>query len=291
MIPTVNYHLLKACNYQCKYCYATFDDIKEKSISKKEQKKLITLLAQSKLFRKINFAGGEPLLVPHIQELIQLAKEQGMTTSIVTNASLLTKEWILNIHTYLDILTISIDSADKETNLLIGRKDRQGNTVNTEKLIQIAELCHSLGINLKINTVVNRFNKNEILTPLINAMYPFRWKVLEATKVEGQNDAQYSAISAEKSDFENFCIRNQNGLSENIKFVPEPADIIQGSYLMIDMLGRFYDSNSGKHSYSPKIMEVGIEKALSQINVNIQKFHAREGDYEVNTEFSILNKI
>lgn len=290
MIPTVNYHLLKACNYACKYCYATFDDVKGKGISKEEQKSLIILLAQSKLFRKINFAGGEPLLVPYIHELIQLAKQQGLTTSIVTNASLLTKEWILNIHPYLDILTLSIDSANKTSNLLIGRKDHQGNTVNTEKLIDIAQLCHNLRINLKINTVVNRFNKNETLTPLINALQPFRWKVLEATKVEGQNDKQYSEICAEKTDFESFCIRNQSGLLENIKFVPEPADIIQGSYLMVDLLGRFYDSSSGKHSYSSKILESGVEKALSEINVNIHKFHLREGDYEVNREFLILNK-
>lgn len=285
MIPTVNYHLLKACNYACKYCYATFDDIEEKGISKEGQKSLIILLAQSKLFRKINFAGGEPLLVPYIRELIQLAKQEGLTTSIVTNASLLTKEWILNIHPYLDILTLSIDSVDKTSNLSIGRKDHQGNTVNTEKLIVIAQLCHNLRINLKINTVVNRFNKNETLTPLINVLQPFRWKVLEATKVEGQNDQQYSEICAEKTDFENFCIRNQSGLLESIKFVPEPADIIQGSYLMVDLLGRFYDSSSGKHSYSSKILESGVEKALSEINVNIHKFHLREGDYKVDREF------
>lgn len=242
------------------------------------------LLAQSKLFRKINFAGGEPLLVPHIQELIQLAKEQGLTTSIVTNASLLTQEWIYKIYSYLDILTISVDSINPETNHMIGRKDRQGNSLNPEKLIQIANLCHEQGINLKINTVVNKFNKNEILTPFINALKPFRWKVLEATKIDGQNDQTYNQICAEKADFEEFCTRNQKGLSQSIKFVPEPADIIQGSYLMIDLLGRFYESSSGKHTYSSKILEIGVEKALSEINVNIKKFHARDGDYDVCAE-------
>ncbi|MCS7204165.1 MAG: hypothetical protein NZ853_00545 [Leptospiraceae bacterium] len=66
LIPT-NFHLTKACNYKCIYCYATFEDIKEKGLSFEEQKKLISLLADYKAFRKINFAEDETILVPHIK--------------------------------------------------------------------------------------------------------------------------------------------------------------------------------------------------------------------------------
>ena len=70
MITTINFHLLKACNFKCKFCYATFNDINEKKMSKNEQFELIKQLAESKMFKKINFAGGEPTLIPYIKELI-----------------------------------------------------------------------------------------------------------------------------------------------------------------------------------------------------------------------------
>lgn len=97
MIITVNFHLMKACNFKCRFCYATSNDIHSKGMNKNEQKKLIKMLAEANLFRKINFAGGETTLVSHIYELIQYAKELGFESSIVTNASKIDAEWVKNI--------------------------------------------------------------------------------------------------------------------------------------------------------------------------------------------------
>ena len=65
----------------------------------------------------------------------------------------------------------------------------------------------------------------------------------------------------------------------------EEDNIIRGSYLMIDMLGRFFDSTQMKHNYSDSILKVGVENALQNIYVDIDKFNQREGDY------SLVNKI
>jgi radical S-adenosyl methionine domain-containing protein 2 len=280
MITTVNYHLLKACNFKCKFCYATFEDICTKGLSKNEQFQLIEKLAQAKLFKKINFAGGEPTLVPHIKELIQFSKSLGYETSLVTNGSRINGKWIEEVAPYLDILALSIDSIDNETNLSSGR-NQNGEIVSTENFLEIANFCHIYGISLKINTVVFKENKNEYLADFINQMKPFRWKILQVTRVEGQNDKQFDEVKVSKEEFYAFCEKNKQGLSPEIKLIPEANDTIQGSYLMVDMLGRFYDSSKGCHSYSQPILNVGVQNALKEINVSHEKFIQREGNYSV----------
>jgi len=280
MIPTVNFHLIKACNYGCKFCYATFEDIKEKGLSEKAQYELIDLLAQSKMFRKINFAGGEPTLLPHIKELIKYAKSLGFETSIVTNGSRIDAKWVKEISTYLDILALSIDSIHDSTNIDIGRNEK-GKVATKEKFLEISQACHLYGLNLKINTVISKYNKNEYLAEFINQVKPFRWKILQVARVEGQNDSQFDGVKVTTEEFHAFCEQNKQGLLPEIKFVIEPNDIIRGSYLMVDMLGRFYDSSKGCHSYSKPILEIGVEEALQEISVSYEKFTQREGDYSV----------
>jgi hypothetical protein len=48
---------------------------------------------------------------------------------------------------------------------------------------------------------------------------------------------------------------------------------------MIDCLGEFFDSSKSFQYYSNPILELGVENALSQINVDNEKFIAREGNY------------
>ena len=278
MITTVNYHLIKACNFKCKFCYATFNDISSRGISKMKQLELIQLLAESRIFKKINFAGGEPTLVPHIFELIQHAKILGFETSIVTNASKIDVEWVKNIAPYLDILTLSIDSINGNTNVASGRNQTE-KTISNNAIIEISNTCHLYGIKLKINTVVSQFNAKETLTSFINQINPFRWKILQATKVEGQNDTEYENVKISSKIFSEYCSRNRKNIIDMIKIIEESAELIQGSYLMVDQLGRFFDSENGKHKYSDKILTSGVDYALKQVNPNYTKFLKREGNY------------
>jgi radical S-adenosyl methionine domain-containing protein 2 len=280
MITTVNFHLTKACNFKCRYCYAKFNDIHGTGLSKNEQFQLVHLLAESGKFRKINFAGGEPTLVPHITELIKRAKSLGFETSIVTNASRIDFEWVKNISPYLDILAISVDSINPTTNKVIGR-NQSGQTLSIQLLKDIATACHYFGIQLKINTVVSKFNQNEQFTSFINSIKPFRWKIMQVTKVNGQNDNDFDIANINPDDFLYFCKRNKNGILQKIKVIEESSEMIKGSYIMVDCLGRFFDSSKSCHNYSDAILKVGVKTALNQINVDYQKFEARNGNYSV----------
>ncbi|GHT62962.1 radical SAM protein [Bacteroidia bacterium] len=278
MITTVNYHLTKACNFKCKYCYAQFKDIHEEGLPKAKQFEVVRQLAESGKFRKINFAGGEPTLVPHITELIQYAKSLGLETSIVTNTSQIDFEWVKNISSYLDILAISIDSLNLETNIKIG-SNQSGKILSINNLRNISTACQCFGVQLKINTVVSKFNHTEKLTDFVNEMQPFRWKILQATEVKGQNDCNFEEVAVSTDDFLYFCSRNSKGLLPEIKVVKESNELIKGSYIMVDCLGRFFDSSQSCHNYSAPILEVGVKNALNQINVDSQKFIARNGNY------------
>ena len=113
-ITTVNYHLVKGCNYGCKFCFANFNDV-EKMVPFKEQKKMLEIIAAQKYVKKINFVGGEPtLLGRRLVDLVKYASKLGLKTSVTTNGSLIDERWVREISRYLNILTISIDSATDE---------------------------------------------------------------------------------------------------------------------------------------------------------------------------------
>lgn len=76
---------------------------------------------------------------------------------------------------YLDILAISCDSFDEETNQLIGRT--QGRKSHLDSLYKIRSWCQQYKVAFKINSVINTFNIDEDMTEQIRQLDPVRWKV------------------------------------------------------------------------------------------------------------------
>ena len=98
-IPSVNFHLWKPCNMKCRFCFATFHDVGQgrpclRGHLPREDCLVVVDALASAGFDKINFAGGEPTLCPWLPDLTRRAKELGLTTSVVTNGSCLTPEWL-----------------------------------------------------------------------------------------------------------------------------------------------------------------------------------------------------
>lgn len=76
---------------------------------------------------------------------------------------------------YLDILAISCDSFNEDTNREIGRG--QGNNHHIRKLHRIHSWCLQYQVAFKINTVVNSKNFLEDMSENIMMLKPIRWKV------------------------------------------------------------------------------------------------------------------
>ena len=68
--------------------------------------------------------------------------------------------------------------------------------------------------------------------------------------------------------------------AHGIVLVPESNDLMTGSYVMVDPAGRFFDNVAGGHSYSRPIIEVGVEQALKDVSVDVEKFLSRNGLYD-----------
>lgn len=186
-IESVNYHFTRRCNYSCGFCFHT--DTTSSILSLEKVKAGLDLL-KARGLRKLNLAGGEPFLyAKHIGKICKYAKNELKleSVSIVSNGSHVNEKWFEKYGQYLDILAISCDSADADVNRRIGRCEKNGKVDQVQYARCVAELCEKFGVMFKVNTVVNAFNVEEDMNELIEELNPFRWKVFQVLKIEGEN--------------------------------------------------------------------------------------------------------
>lgn len=274
IIPTVNFHILLACNMRCSFCFAA--NLSKPHLAPSEAIRIVEMLSQAG-FEKINFAGGEPMLYTGLDDVIRAAKEYGMTTSMVTNGTRVTDEWLGGIWGYLDWLALSIDSVDPQTHRRSGRMTKDG-PLPTDVYAEICRNVKRHDIRLKVNTVVSHYNWKETLSCFIRTVWPERWKIMRALPIEGQNDGGAGSFEVTDKQFAAYLERNH--LVNGVTIVPEDNDQMLGSYIMIDPRGRFFDNTKGRHTYSHPILQVGIRDALKGITVDHAKFTKRGGYYD-----------
>ncbi len=284
-IPSVNFHLWEPCNMQCGFCFAKFQDVKrEMKLPKGHLPEEDCLLVVDQIaevgFEKINFAGGEPTLCPWLPKLITRAKEHRLVTSIITNGSRITDQWLDDLNGNLDWIGLSIDTVDPEKLLRLGRAIAGKIPITEAEYLDIIGKIKRHGIRLKINTVVNSVNWEEDLTPFIQLAKPERWKLLQALRVKGQNDEYIDDFAIATEQFEAYVQRNRIVVNDGISVVPESNEAMTESYVMIDPAGRFFDNTQSFYRYSKPILKVGVAEALERTSIDPERFHQRGGKYD-----------
>lgn len=283
-IQSVNYHLWEPCNMRCKFCFATFQDVKNTILPKghlpqAEALKVVQAIADFG-FQKITFAGGEPTLCPWLFELVQLAKSNGLTTMLVTNGTRLTTEFLRKYESCLDWITLSIDSLNDEANLISGRAVVGKRVITRQKYKEIIQRIHESDIRLKINTVVHQYNYQEDFNAFIIESQPERWKIMQVLPIKGENDACIDRFKISESQFTTFVKRHDKLSHQGIPLIPENNDSMIASYAMIDPAGRFFCNFGNVLNYSKPILEIGAAEAYQQVIVDQEKFEARGGVYD-----------
>ena len=258
---------------RCGHCFAA--NLDRTHLPLDEASNIIRLLSHEG-FKKINFAGGEPLLYPKLNCLIIEAKENGMTTSIVTNGAKITDTWLDVMSGYLDWVALSIDSASPGTHKLSGRTTG-GDPLTTGRYLEMCRAVKQRGMRLKINTVVTLYNHDEDMTGFIREVVPERWKIMQALTVGGQNDHNAGLFEVTGEQFDAYVKRNRS--VGDITVVPESNDLMTGSYVIIDPTGRFFDNTKGCHTYSRPILQVGVSSALQDVKIDPERFVLRGGNY------------
>lgn len=271
----MNFHYTRLCNFSCGFCFHT-----KKSSDKLPIEDAIRGCDMLKKAgtRKLNIAGGEPFIYPHyLGELIKQCKENIKIEkiSVITNGSLVKKDFFEKFGKYIDVFGVSCDSFNKETNIKIGR-GKKGE--NVQKLLEIRELCKQYGIKFKLNTVVCNYNKDENMVENIKKLNPDRWKVFQVLMVKGENEDKVTQFQITNEEFKQFVERHKE-----IKcMVSESNDNMKSSYLILDEKMRFLDKGDGDEICSQSILEVGVEKALESIVYDEKEFKKRKGDYLFN---------
>ncbi|KAJ3037727.1 Radical S-adenosyl methionine domain-containing protein 2 [Rhizophlyctis rosea] len=280
---SVNYHFTRKCNYNCGFCFFT-----QKSSTKlalHQAKHGLTLLRDAGM-RKLNFAGGEPFLYPeHLGQLCRFCKVNLNleSVSIITNASLIKEAWLDKYGQYIDIIGVSCDSFDDDTNRKIGRTTRSTGHTHTPQIFAVATWCHARKIKFKLNTVVNAYNYSEDMNAAIRTLNPHRWKVFQVLILAGENgggedlrDAREFVIT--DGQFRGFLERHQ----EQSCMVPEDNKTMKDSYLILDEEMRFLysDATGGGKVASKSILEVGVEQALKNAVFDRNAFLERGGEYD-----------
>ncbi|WP_417594425.1 viperin family antiviral radical SAM protein [Oceanospirillum sp.] len=282
----INFHMTEHCNYRCEYCYATWNaDCHSKELHRQEGavQSLIDKLSEY-FFNsnplmdamgyktvRLNIAGGEPMLLgKRFSDALFYAKKKGFRTSIITNAAFLDDETLLSVAPQLDVLGVSFDSADELIAKNIGRMDRNGSWISSDKLAHIASMyreLNPLGI-FKVNTVVNQHNLYESLGQTIELVKPDKWKLLRVLPV-------YEDIRpVDDDEFQNYVERHSP--FSDVTVVEDNSDMT-ASYLMINPEGRFYQNGAEQEGYivSEPLLDVGVEAAFSEIKFNIATFLSR----------------
>ena len=268
-----NYHLTNACNYHCAYCFGKFEN--QKHLNAGDAKRVIDNIhayfeANGVKDGRINFAGGEPLLYPHLDELIDYTHSLGMLASIVTNGSLLTVERVRGWKGKVSQIGISIDSPNEETNCLIGRccNEKVKDLAYWEEL---AKVIHECGITLKVNTVVSAANLSEDFTRLYNVLRPDKVKMFQVHMVKGINDSAES-YAITRADYTAFVARHKVA---GLTIVEESEKSMENSYLMVNPEGHFQLNDDGSYNTYGDCKTESLTDILPKVPMDNERFGAR----------------
>lgn len=287
----INWHLTEACNYKCKYCYAAWSKADHSRAVAKDADTSFNLMKEISTFFhpenianplrskmnwdgvRLNLAGGEPFLFGEkVVDISRMAHDLGMEVSIITNGSLITYPVLRELAPFLSWIGFSIDSSNPETNLRIGRNGKRNSLLDIGSLGKALSDARSInpGLKTKVNTVINKFNHHEFLTPVIESIFPERWKVLRALPVV--NDE----LGVTDNQFHDFVSRHDS--LRGIMVVEDHADMRE-SYIMIDPHGRFFQNGlteaGAGYVYSQPIPLVGAAQAFSEMTFNSERFSSR----------------
>ncbi|XP_037032413.1 radical S-adenosyl methionine domain-containing protein 2-like [Bradysia coprophila] len=274
---SVNYHFTRKCNYSCGFCFHT---AKTSYVAQLNDIRIALRKLMLKGMKKINLSGGEPFLYPVLLgEICKFCKVDLNleSVSIVTNGSKVSERFFKKYGVYVDIIAVSVDSFDEETNVTIGR----GKGNHLKQLHCVSKWCQSYNVKFKLNTVVNRFNHLEDLSQNIALLNPFRWKCFQVLQVDTENVGEIAKRNCAEflitdEQFEAFCRRHEHLPC----FVPESNFLMKSSYIIVDEYLRFL-SKGDVYRESASILDVDdIGSLLESTDYEHNTFIERGGKYD-----------
>jgi radical S-adenosyl methionine domain-containing protein 2 len=268
----INFHFTDLCNYRCSYCF----------VNKKAQATLswenieVVLQNIKRYFQtnilgkgRVNLVGGEPMIYHRLQEMIDRINQMGMECSMVTNGSLLTKEFIEHNRSKLSMIGISVDSLNEATNRKIGRCDVTGKCISREEMTQRCQWVRESGIQLKINTVYSKLNQKENLRTFLQTVQPHRTKLFQMLIVKGVNDHSVQDVISEL-EFNKIGKKYQE-----FGVVVESNDLMTNSYVIVNAQGQLLDKEDGAERIVGSLLQEELKSLIDNSNILEEKYQKR----------------
>ena len=179
-IEYVRLSLTDACNFCCPYC-------RPAEITPQSQHQLLSVDEWMTILgafhqvgvKAIRLTGGEPLLYPHIEELLARIKQTGWfeDISMTTNGSLLAPRAAKLKELGLNRVNISLDSLDSDAfALCVGKANQLDSVLNG-----IESAIDAGFTSVKINTVLSRHWTDDEVHDLLTYVetWPVIWRFIE----------------------------------------------------------------------------------------------------------------
>ena len=160
---TLEIELSLACNYSCKYCYASAGQKGPSELSLSELKGVVDQAHEMGVQTIIIIGGGEPLLYPHIKEIIAYIFSKSMNIVLFTNGSLIDIDMAKYLLQHNVFPVIKVNGINPQTiNWLCGNKNAYRHFIRALYNLEAAGYAEQ-NSRIGISTIICRQNYSEII--------------------------------------------------------------------------------------------------------------------------------
>ena len=253
-IKTVHLEASNYCNLACNFCFATFAPT---GLNTEEVKGIIKKMAEheSEMFC---FTGGDPLLRNDITELVAYVKQQGLKSAVDTNGLLATEQGLRELEPVLDRISLPLDGDNPRTQYLM-----RGSYELYDRTLQLMNLVNNLDIDLKVNTLVTRINKDEIF---------HIGKIIEKHNINQWSIFQFNPVNRGRSYQSELDISGEefSGVEDEIRRYEFPFRVkisrkkTEDTFFIISPQGIAYSVINGENHEFGDLKTEGVKEVLAK---------------------------
>lgn len=151
----------RSCDFNCIYCYVPKHSSYENELTREEIRDVI-VQARDLGARKIIILGGEPMLYPHIMEMFQFIKKQGLEIELFTNGANITPSTAQALFEYGVVVVLKMNTFDEKLqDILSGKKGAYKQIQEAFK--NLKQAGYPSGQPMGISTIICRQNVDDIV--------------------------------------------------------------------------------------------------------------------------------
>lgn len=148
------------CNFRCLYCYAANQSNSAAELGVEEFRDVI-LQARDLGARKIIILGGEPMLYPHLLDMIRFIRDLGMEIEMFTNGANITIDTARELYANRVVVALKMNTFDEKVQDLLSGRSGAYRQIQTA-FNNLKAAGYPTGVPMGISTVICRQNIHEL---------------------------------------------------------------------------------------------------------------------------------